>query len=178
MGRLTKSDIERKLLTGIPVSWDDGSKKRPQLLLSDQKARCLFQFLLKNTVRSPVDLPETFIKGLSDAYESGQDPASTLSVTAAPTSGASAWKLHVIETEGFGGINTWKGPPFRFEFDCESLLIEGPNGSGKSSFTGAILWALTGERPRDQGDGNAHEARPVFQKIGRASCRERVLSAV
>jgi hypothetical protein len=164
MARLTKLDLERKLLTGMAVSWDDGSKKKPQLLLSDPKARSLFQFLLKSSVRSPVELPDTFIKGLADAYESGRDPASSLSVTAVPGAGASIWKLHAIETEGFGGLNTWKGPVFRFEFDRESLLIEGPNGSGKSSFAGAILWALTGERPRDHADGSAHEVKPVFQK--------------
>lgn len=44
----------------------------------------------------------------------------------------------------------------------ESLLIEGPNASGKSSLVGAILWALSGERPRDQADGHAHEPQPVF----------------
>jgi SOS-response transcriptional repressor LexA len=163
MARLTKSDIERKLLTGMAVAWDDGSKKKPQLLLSDPKARSLFQFLLKSSVRSPAELPDTFIKGLTDAYESGQDPASSLSVSAAPVAGASTWKLHAIETEGFGGLNTWKGSVFQFEFDRESLLIEGPNGSGKSSFAGAILWALTGERPRDHADGSAHAVKPVFQ---------------
>lgn len=163
MGRLTKSDIERKLLTGMAVSWNDGSKKRPQLLLSNHKARGLFQFLLKSPVRNPVDLPDLFIKGLADVYESDEDPASTLSAAATPAAGASTWKLQAIETEGFGGLNTWKGPAFRFEFDRESLLIEGPNGSGKSSFTGAILWALAGERPRDHADGSAHEAKPVFQ---------------
>lgn len=164
MARLTKSDIERKLLTGMAVSWNDGSKKKPQLLLSDPRARGLFQYLLKNAVRNPLGLPDLFIKGLADVYESGQDPASALSIAAAPAAGASIWKLHAIETEGFGGLNTWKGHVFRFEFDRESLLIEGPNGSGKSSFTGAILWALTGERPRDHSDGNAHEAKPVFQR--------------
>jgi SOS-response transcriptional repressor LexA len=163
MARLTKSDIERKLLTGLSVSWDDVSRKRSQLLLSDPKARALFQFLLKSSVRNPVDLPDSFIKGLADTYESGDDPASTLSVSAAPAAGASTWKLFAIETEGFGGLNMWKGPVFRFEFERESLLIEGPNGSGKSSFTGAILWALAGERPRDHVDGSAHEAKPVFQ---------------
>jgi hypothetical protein len=163
MARLTKSDIERRLLTGIAVSWNDGSKKRPQLLLGDPKARGLFQYLLKSTVRDPAELPDLFIKGLADAYESGQDPASALSMTAAPAAGASTWRLFAIETEGFGGLNTWKGPTFRFEFERESLLIDGPNGSGKSSFTGAILWALAGERPRDHAEGNAHEAKPVFQ---------------
>lgn len=163
MARLTKSDIERKLLAGLAVSWNDASKKRPQLLLSAPKARALFQFLLNSTVRDPVALPDLFIKGLADVYESGEDPASALSVSAAPSAGASTWRLHAIETEGFGGLNTWKGPVFRFEFERESLLIEGPNGSGKSSFTGAILWALAGERPRDHVDGSAHESKPVFQ---------------
>ena len=115
MARLTKSDIERKLLTGMPVSWADGSKKRPQLLLSDPKARCLFRFLLDSPVRNPVGLSDLFIAGLADAFEAGQDPATSLSKTAVPCAGATSWKLQAIETEGFGGINTWGGPLFRFE---------------------------------------------------------------
>ena len=169
MGRLTKTDIERVLLTGMPVSWDDGNKKKPQLLLGEPKARSLFQFLLKSSVRSPVELPDVFIQGLAAAYDSGADPASAVSTTAASAAGAAVWKLQAIETEGFGGLNTWKGPVFRFEFDRESLLIEGPNGSGKSSFTGAILWALTGERPRDQSDGSAHEPKPVYELSDKGS---------
>jgi len=124
MARLTRLDIERKLLTGMAVSWDDGTRKKPQLLLSDAKARGLFQFILNSSVRNPVDLPETFVRGLADTYESGQDPASSFSMAATPSAGASTWRLDAIETEGFGGINTWKGPLFRFQFDCESLLIE------------------------------------------------------
>ena len=174
MARLTKSDIERKLLVGMAVSWDDGSKKKPQLLLSDPKARRLFQYLLKSPVRNPVELSDTFINGLADAHESGQDPASFVSVGASPVTGASTWKLHAIETEGFGGLNTWKGPVFRFDLGGESLLIEGPNGSGKSSFAGAILWALTGERPRDHADGPAHEAKPVFQVRAAATLTTRI----
>ena len=163
MARLTKSDIERKLLTGMAVTWDDGTKKRPQLLLSDPKARSLFEFLLKSEVWSPTELPDAFVKGLADAYESGKDPASSLPTKLACPAGASTWRLHAIETEGFGGLNTWSGPAFRHEFDCESLLLEGPNGSGKSSFIGAILWALTGERPRDHAEGSVHDPKPVFQ---------------
>ena len=59
-------------------------------------------------------------------------------------------------------LNSWGGHPFSFDSDGESLLLEGPNGSGKSSLIGAILWAISGERPRDQADAKAHEARPVF----------------
>jgi SOS-response transcriptional repressor LexA len=169
MSRLTKTDIERKLLTGMPVTWSDGTKKKPQLLLSDAKARSLFEFLLTSSVRSPVDLPTAFINSLAAAYEAGNDPASTMSASVLPAANAVEWKLQAIETEGFGGINTWKGPIFRFDFDRESLLIEGPNGSGKSSFAGAILWALTGERPRDHSDGCAHEAKPVFEASDKPS---------
>ena len=42
--------------------------------------------------------------------------------------------------------------------------MEGPNGSGKSSLTAAIIWALSGERPRDQAEAPAHEHKPVFGK--------------
>jgi energy-coupling factor transporter ATP-binding protein EcfA2 len=160
VARLTKTDLERKLLTGMSVSWDDGSKRK--LLLSDPKARGLFKFLLVSSVRNPVGLPEAFIQGLRTAYESGDDPATRIGASPSPVVNATRWKLNAMETEGFGGLNTWNGPDFRFEFDQESLLLEGPNGSGKSSLVAAILWALTGERPRAQADEPAHQTKPVF----------------
>jgi energy-coupling factor transporter ATP-binding protein EcfA2 len=163
LARLTRTDIERKLLTGMAVSWDDLSKKNPQLLLSDPRARSLFKFLLTNPVRNPTGLSDAFIAGLAAAYASDPDPASSMTTDTGSTANSASWKLQALETEGFGGLNIWKGPTFRFEFDRESLLIEGPNGSGKSSFVGAILWALTGERPRDHADGQAHESKPVFE---------------
>jgi hypothetical protein len=167
MGQLTRSDIERKLLTGMPVSWNDGNKKKSQLLLSDPKARSLFKFLLTTSVRSPVGLTDAFIKSLATAYKSGEDPASYIKTGPSQVGDVALWKLHAIETEGFGGINTWNGPVFRFEFDQESLLLEGPNGSGKSSLVAAILWALTEERPRAQADGQAHDSKPVFESCNK-----------
>jgi len=163
MARLTRTDIERKLLTGMAVSWDDLNKKKPQLLLSDPRARSLFKFLLTNPVRNPTGLSDVFIAGLATAYVSDPDPASSMNLNSGSAGTSASWKLQAMETEGFGGLNIWKGRIFRFEFDQESLLIEGPNGSGKSSFVGAILWALTGERPRDHADGLAHESKPVFE---------------
>jgi hypothetical protein len=50
---------------------------------------------------------------------------------------------------------------FRSDFDQVSLLVGGSKGSGKSSLIGALLWALSGERPRDHADSDAHEAKPV-----------------
>jgi len=162
MARLTKSDIERKLLTGVSVAWKDVNEKTNQLVLADPKERRLFALLLRTKDREPTGLSQDFIDALSSAYVGTDDPASTIAATTAAVSSAGPWRLQSIETEGFGGLNIWGGPPFHFDFDQESLLIEGPNGSGKSSLIGAILWALSGERPRDQSDSHAHEPKPVF----------------
>jgi hypothetical protein len=167
MARPTKSDIERKLLTGASVTWKDANKKDCHLLLGDSKQRRLFAFLLGTKVRQPNGLPHDFIEGLATAFAGSDDPASivTASDSALPSTGP--WRLQSIETEGFGGLNIWGGRPFCFDFDQTSLLVEGPNGSGKSSLIGAILWALSGERPRDHANSPAHEAKPVFGADGK-----------
>ncbi len=67
-----------------------------------------------------------------------------------------------METEGFGGLNISGGPIFSYDFDGSSLLLQGPNGSGKSSIVGAVLWAMTGERPRDQATSRLEEPAEVF----------------
>ena len=131
-------------------------------MLSDPKERRLFAFLLDSKLRESKGLPQDFIDDLSSAYDGPDDPASTIGTTTAAASSPGPWRLQSIETEGFGGLNIWGGQPFLFDFDQESLLIEGPNGSGKSSLIGAILWVLSGERPRDQADSHAHEPKPVF----------------
>ncbi len=162
MARLTKSDIERGLLKKDSIAWQDANKKRRSLVLDDPKKRRLFAFLLGTKVREPTGLPQDFIDGLLAAYSGTDDPASTIGSPTTAGSSTGPWRLQSIETEGFGGLNIWGGPPFPFDFDQESLLIEGPNGSGKSSLIGAMLWALSGERPRDQADSSAHEPKPVF----------------
>jgi energy-coupling factor transporter ATP-binding protein EcfA2 len=162
MARLTKLDIERKLLVGAGVAWQDANKKSSQLVLDDAKKRRLFAFLLKSKVRESTGLSDDFIAGLSGAYNGTDDPATTNAAATPVASAAGSWRLQSIETEGFGGLNIWGGPLFHFDFDQESLLIEGPNGSGKSSLIGAILWALSGEKPRDQAKSDAHQPMPVF----------------
>jgi energy-coupling factor transporter ATP-binding protein EcfA2 len=162
MARLTKFEIERQLLTGASVAWQDANKKNCQLVLSEPKARRIFAFLLATKVREPTGLSPDFIQGLSTAFSGTDDPASMTAATSASGASAGPWRLQSMETTGFGGLNIWVGPPFKFQFDGESILIEGPNGSGKSSLIGAILWALSGERPRDQGGSQPHEPKPVF----------------
>jgi hypothetical protein len=162
MARLTKSEIERQLLLGAQVTWLDPSKKSGQAQLTDSKQRRLFAFLLTTRVREPTGLPPDFVDGLAIAFNATDDPALTTNPMAAGQTSSGPWRLQSIETENFGGLNTWQGGPFQFSFDQESTLLEGPNGSGKSSLIGAILWALTGERPRDQAAAGAHEPKPVF----------------
>ncbi len=162
MTRLTKSEIERLLLSGSDVRWQDTNGKDQRLALTDAKGRRLLAYLLTSEVRRSTGLPPAFVSGLSRAYEANDDPASTTAASPAGAARADSWRLKTIETEGFGGLNSWRGHPFIFDFDGESLLLEGPNGSGKSSLVGAILWAISGERPRDQADAKGHEARLVF----------------
>jgi hypothetical protein len=167
MARPTKSDIERSLLTGASVTWKDASKKDCNILLGDSKQRRLFVFLLGTKVRQPTGLPQDFIEGLAAAFAGHDDPASTVVATGSVLPSTGPWRLQSIETEGFGGLNIWGGLPFHFDFDQKSFLVEGPNGSGKSSLIGAILWALSGERPRDHAHSPAHEAKPVFGANGK-----------
>jgi energy-coupling factor transporter ATP-binding protein EcfA2/SOS-response transcriptional repressor LexA len=162
MTRLTKSEIVRLLLSGGDVRWQDASGKDQHLTLNDAKQRRLCAYLLSSDVRQPTGLALAFVTGLSTVYEASDDPASTVADSPAGASGSGPWRLKSIETEGFGGLNSWGGGPFPFEFDGESLLLEGPNGSGKSSLVGAILWVLSGERPRDQAQAKAHDPQPVF----------------
>ncbi len=162
MARLTKSDIEHKLLIGTSVAWQDANKKKNELVLGDPKQRRLFAFVLGSKVREATGLAASFVDGLSAAYGGTDDPASTVGATSVAATSAGPWRLQSIDAEGFGGLNLWGGLPLHFDFDQESLLIEGPNGSGKSSLIGAMLWALTGERPRDQSDSDAHEPKAVF----------------
>ena len=167
--RLTKSEIESALLTGATVEWTDANEKRAVTHLSDATQRRLFEYLLSSKVRQPTGLPEAFVKGLQAAFDASDDPATKSGGASAPSTATGPWKLHSIETEGFGGLNSWKGAAFEFQLDGESFLLEGPNGSGKSSLIGAIIWALVGERPRDQSDANAHEPKPVFAATNKAA---------
>ena len=121
MARLTKTDIEKRLLSGAPVRWRDANNKELELVLSDPKERRLLAFLLLSTVRTPTGLSDDFIHGLSSAYSGTDDPATR--IAAAPQSTVKAtWRLQSVETEGFGGLNTWGGPIFQFLGDVATFM--------------------------------------------------------
>jgi len=169
MDRLTKLEIQRALLAGRKLTWKNAAGRQDAIELKDASQRRLFAYLLQSTVREAKGLPDDFIDGLSVAYASDSDPASE-SVDTAATASTGPWRLQKIETEGFGGLNICDGPAFSHEFDGESLILQGPNGSGKSSLVGAVLWAMSGERPRDQTSARPEDRAEVYdnsnQKIG------------
>ena len=162
MARLTKTEIEQSLLAGKKIEWKDAAGKKTSIILDSPKQRRLFAYLLSSTVREVKGIPEDCVKGLASAYSAAGDPATQQVSTGGTAAQSGPWKLHSIKAEGFGGVNAWKGAPFELELQGNSILLEGPNGSGKSSLTAAIVWALSGERPRDQAESPADEAKPVF----------------
>ncbi|MEO8909789.1 MAG: ATP-binding protein [Gemmatimonadaceae bacterium] len=148
MPRQTKAEIEQSLLKGSAIPWADGGK-RELLELHTPVRRRLFAFLLQSGVRTVKGLPDDFVRGLAQAFESDADPAKITATSNETPKVAGPWRLTRIETDGFGGINVWGGQKFIEELDGESLLIDGPNGSGKTSLVAALTWAFTGQRYRD-----------------------------
>ncbi|TMK40539.1 MAG: hypothetical protein E6G70_27580 [Alphaproteobacteria bacterium] len=166
MGRLTKLEIQHDLLAGREIAWTNAAGKRESIALGDAAQRRLFACLLQSDVREAKGLPDQFVADLSKVCSGKNDPAEDQAArsTAILTG---PWRLQRIETEGFGGLNTFNGPVFTVEFDGEGLILQGPNGSGKSSLVGAVLWAMAGERPRDHSDANPEDRAEVYDADGR-----------
>jgi hypothetical protein len=145
----------------------DAGGKSASIQLATAKQRRLFAYLLNSKIRDVKGLPQAFIDNLAAAYVAVGDPAAASVQQSVNPSASGPWKVRALKIEGFGGVNIWNSRPFELAIDEESLLIDGPNGSGKSSLIAAIIWALTGERPRDHGEGPLDEARPVFDVTGK-----------
>jgi AAA domain len=165
MSRLTKLEIQRALLTGREIAWMSHAGKRESITLDDAAQRRLFACLLQSSVREAKELPDHFVAELLRAHSQKNDPAENQAATSTAML-TGPWRLRKIETEGFGGLNTCNGPALALELDCESLILQGPNGSGKSSLVGAVLWAITGERPRDHPDTNPEDRADVYDSDG------------
>lgn len=161
MSDLSKTEVAKTLLSGMPLVWHK-EKKMQQIALTSAKARRLFQYILSSRIRESKGFPKSFLDGLAEAYSAGHDPAEATDSKESERWTTTVWKIHSIRTEGFGGINSWNGPPFHFVFDCQSHLLEGANGSGKSSLVGALLWALSGERPREASGDNSDSPNKVY----------------
>ena len=138
------------LLKGASLSWPKfEDHKAGSIRLDSPGQRRLCRFLLKQPAARLTAPDESFFNGLIETWNDSADPASEIaSGGATPASGV--WRLARLEASGFGGLTIFGGPVFNIWIGGENWCLEGQNGSGKTSFTNAILWALTGQRLREQ----------------------------
>ncbi len=160
-----------KLLARREVKWNSHKEhKGGSVLLKTPDARRLFAYLLSGPVEKLANGDEEIFPGLIEAWEKEEyDPAADKAEPAV-TAPSGAFRLNCIETEGFGGLNMFGGPPFVMEVDCQSCCLEGQNGSGKTSLASAILWALTGRRIREHAgpvidNGSRGRDAPVLRSV-------------
>lgn len=145
-------DIEKTLLKGEMLTWTDpDTGKSDKIKLENKEQRSLLQFLLSSSERDAGNISDNFVEGIKAAYISEDDPAS-LSHGSIVNVDQSSWRLHKIDTFGFGGINLYEDQEFSYELAGESTCLEGENGSGKSSLISAIQWALTGKIIKDKSE--------------------------
>lgn len=161
MRRPTRQSIERALLSGEPFAYRNAGKATTVQLSAE--SRRLFRYLLDSPLRATKDLAPEFIDGLWTAY-SAQDESGGAATAAqmAQSTDQRTWRIERVRTKNFGGLNLYQGTEFSWELKGESWLLDGVNGSGKSSLLGAISWAFTGLRPRDEAPGAAHVPAPVM----------------
>jgi hypothetical protein len=153
---ISLSEAKAHLLKGTLLSWQKfENHKGGSVILDTAGARRLFKFLSEQPSTKVAEASEQLFPGLIAAWAANDDPAGTLS--SAPVAvAAGVWKLARIEAQNFGGLTTLDGPTFDMTIARENWCLEGQNGSGKTSLSNAILWAMTGQRVREQ-DGLVDE---------------------
>ncbi|MGX5652713.1 hypothetical protein ACWKW4_20855 [Hydrogenophaga borbori] len=160
MKRPTRQSIERALLGGNAFTYSNAGK--PTSLQLAPESRRLFRYLLDSPLRATKDLAAEFVDGLWEAYSATDEREEEGGVDqVAQSSDQRTWRIARVRAKNFGGLNLYQGADFSWELRGESWLLDGVNGSGKSSLLGAISWAFTGQRPRDESPGPAHVPAPV-----------------
>ena len=164
----TLADAKSALLQGNKLAWskfEDHKAGAIELKTAEQRRLC--RFLLEQPTAKLLAPDESIFSGVITAWSDVDDPATSNAVRVDHTSAAS-WRLVRLEASGFGGLTVFGGPVFDTWIGGENWCLEGQNGSGKTSFTNAIIWALTGQRLREQ-DGlildKGHRT-PVYSDTG------------
>ncbi len=159
-----------RLLSGSALTWSaSGAARAGSITLKEASQRRLLRFLLSANPSAVAEGAESLFEGIIAAWEDVEsDPAPSTSETTSNLF-AGPWRLHLLETLNFGGLNTHEGPPFVLEAGCDDWCLEGSNGSGKTSLASAIIWALTGYRLREHNglDHNGDVRQPVYDNAGR-----------
>jgi len=158
-----------RLMAGAKLSWQTFEQhKAGAIALTAPGQRRLFQFLIKQPSSQIAEGNEKLFAGLHAAWaDETRDPASAENqYSSAEFTGP--WRLDRIESSNFGGLNNFNGPVFDLHVGMENWCLEGQNGAGKTSLIGAVIWALTGQRIREQEGLADDEGRraPVFDDKG------------
>lgn len=165
----TLSEITAQLGSGAKLQWDAwGDFKAGSVTLTSPGARRLFEYLMKQDRRLAAEANERLFEGIIASWDADNDPADTTIETADSFDPKASWRLYKVEAQSFGGLSAYGVAPFELEVDGENWALEGHNGSGKTSLFGAIVWAMTGKRVREQ-DGLIEEAgkrEPVHDSRG------------
>ena len=161
-----------RLLSGNTLTWSpSGTARAGSITLSEPSQRRLLEFLLNAESGAVSEGSDTLFDGLISAWKN--ESADPIRPTSADSDHASQmltrpWRLHRIETQNFGGLNTYNGPSFVLDIGGENWCLEGSNGSGKTLLASAIIWTLTGYRLREH-DGVAIETGGTYSSLQR--CR-------
>ncbi len=138
------------------------------LTLATSGQRRLFAYLMRQDHAAVAHGDEKLFSGLISAWTNvDADPAS-IETTENQEAIKDVWRLDRIEASGFGGLTLYGGPQFELRVNEKNWCLNGQNGSGKTSIASAILWALTGQRIREQ-DGPIEERgerSPVISETG------------
>jgi hypothetical protein len=169
---VTREEIESALLRGsvVPIGDPPGG----EIVLADLKSRRAAAVLfekLRDASADELRNDDDFFEALETAFQAADNTDTIAPTSSEETDGALSdstsqpskiWRLKLIETQGFGGLNSIPGDTFRFEVAGRDFCIEGQNGSGKSSLANAVLFAMTGQIHRDQfGLVDAKKCEPV-----------------
>jgi hypothetical protein len=147
---ITLAGAVQALLSGRALQWAAfGRHGGGTIKLATAAERRIFDFLFRQNTAQVVAGNEALFPGLIAAWKDTRDPAAQSALAGPPATGGS-WRLHRIQTFGFGGLNQFGGEEFDLDVAGQNWCLEGQNGSGKTSLNNAVLWALTGQRVRER----------------------------
>ena len=150
------SEARSRLLSGATLSWPKfGDHKAGSISLKTPAQRRVFEYLLTVDSAKLAQGSEELFDGLIASWQAKSDPGTAAEIQNSKDS-QDSWRLHRIQTSGFGGLNLHAGPTFDLWLGGENWCLEGQNGSGKTSLASAIIWTLTGRRIREH-DGPIEE---------------------
>ena len=163
------AEATQTLLAGEPLAWSGfEGHASGSLTLASSGQRRLFAFLMSQDREKVARGDESLFAVITSTWNNEGTDSASIATTATQASPKDVWRLDKIEASGFGGLTLCGGPSFELRTNARNWCLNGQNGSGKTSIVSAILWALTGQRIREQdGPITEHgERSPVINKAG------------